>query len=92
MTRNFARQFDRLQDRHWVTSSEGFNHWTAAWRGWMTASVMRSYLHQRKKEPEENPELEETLAKIDLLEERIRVLERIITENRFDLKKEIDSL
>lgn len=58
----------------------------------MTASVMRSYLHQRKKEPEENPELEETLAKIDMLEERIRVLERIITENRFDLKKEIDSL
>lgn len=58
----------------------------------MSAGVMRTYLLQRKKDPETNRELEETLAKIDLLEERIRVLERIITENRFDLKKEIDSL
>lgn len=58
----------------------------------MCAGVMRTYLVQRRKDPETNKELEETLAKIDLLEERIRVLERIITENRFDLKKEIDSL
>ena len=58
----------------------------------MFAGVIRTYLIQRNKEPENNKELEETLAKIDLLEERIRVLERIITENRFDLKEEIDSL
>ncbi len=58
----------------------------------MFAGVIRTYLIQRNKEPENNKELEETLAKIDLLEERIRVLERIITENRFDLKQEIDSL
>ena len=56
----------------------------------MFAGVIRTYLIQRNKEPENNKELEETLAKIDLLEERIRVLERIITENRFDLKQEID--
>ena len=59
----------------------------------MCANVCTTYLKQRKKkEPEDNQELEETLAKIELLEERIRVLERIITENRFDLKQEIDSL
>ena len=58
----------------------------------MCANIITTYLKQRKKEPESNEELEETLANIDLLEERIRVLERIITENRFDLKKEIDSL
>ncbi len=58
----------------------------------MFAGVIRTYLIQRNKEPENNKELEETLTKIDLLEERIRVLERIITENRFDLKQEIDSL
>ena len=58
----------------------------------MTANVITTWLKQRKKEPDSNEELEETLSKIDLLEERIRVLERIITENRFDLKKEIDSL
>ncbi len=57
----------------------------------MFAGVIRTYLIQRNKEPENNKELEETLAKIDLLEERIRVLERIITENRFDLKQQIDS-
>ena len=58
----------------------------------MCANIIQTCLKQRKKEPEVNEELEETLAKIDLLEERIQVLERIITENRFDLKKEIDSL
>ena len=58
----------------------------------MCANVVQTYIKQRKKEPEDNAELEETLAKIDLLEERIQVLERIITENRFDLKKEIDAL
>ena len=58
----------------------------------MGAGVIRTYLKERNKEPAENEELAETLARIDLLEERIRVLERIITENRFDLKKEIDSL
>ena len=58
----------------------------------MCANICTTYLKQRKKEPEADHELEETLAKIDLLEERIRVLERIITENRFDLKREIDSL
>ncbi len=58
----------------------------------MCTSIIQTYLKQKKKLPEANEELEETLAKIDLLEERIQVLERIITENRFDLKKEIDSL
>ncbi len=58
----------------------------------MTANVLRTYINRRQRQPETNEELEETLAKIELLEERIEVLERIITENRFDLKKEIDDL
>ncbi len=58
----------------------------------MCANVARAYIKQRKMKPEANEELEETLAKIELLEDRIQVLERIITENRFDLKQEIDSL
>lgn len=36
--------------------------------------------------------VEETMSRLDLLEERIQVLERIVTENRYDLKKQIDSL
>ena len=58
----------------------------------MIANVIRAYLKHRYKKPEVDTELEETLAKVDVLEERIQVLERILTENRFDLKKEIDQL
>ena len=49
-------------------------------------------MKQKKQKLDNSGELEETLTKIDVLEERIKVLERIITENRFDLEKEIDSL
>ena len=58
----------------------------------MGANIIRSYLKHKSQRPEVDAELEETLAKIDDLEERIQVLERIITENRFDLKNEIDKL
>ena len=58
----------------------------------MCTNIVQTYLKQRKIEPEANEDLEETMAKIEMLEERIKVLERIVTENRFDLKKEIDAL
>ena len=41
---------------------------------------------------DDNPDIDETLEKMARLEERIRVLERIITENKYDLKREIDNL
>lgn len=40
----------------------------------------------------ETDEAEEMIGKIEMLEERIRVLERIVTENKIDLKQEIDRL
>jgi len=58
----------------------------------LVAQVLKSYLKQRPQKSEVNEELEESLAKIDRLEERIQVLERIITEKHYDLKQEIDSL
>jgi membrane protein implicated in regulation of membrane protease activity len=58
----------------------------------MCAQLAKTYLKQRARRPEPNEELEQTLAKIDELEERIKVLERIVTEKRYDLKSEIDSL
>lgn len=58
----------------------------------MFANVSRAYLKHRYKKPDVDTELEESLEKIGVLEERVQVLERIITENRFDLKKEIDQL
>lgn len=57
-----------------------------------TADTIQKYLKMKNTEREADPELEETLAHIEKLEERIRVLERIVTENKFDLKKEIDQL
>ncbi len=58
----------------------------------MCANIVQTWLKHKTRTPEKNQELEDTLGKIDLLEERIQVLERIITEKRFDLQKEIDSL
>ena len=59
----------------------------------MCANVIETWLKQKNKKPADNgEELNDTLAKIEQMEERIKVLERIVTENRFDLKKEIDAL
>ena len=57
-----------------------------------TADTVQKYMKMKNQQREADPELEETLAHIERLEERIRVLERIVTENKFDLKKEIDRL
>jgi hypothetical protein len=59
----------------------------------MTTRLVDTWMRQRKQSAAAVPDdLEEALGKIDELEERVRVLERIITENRFDLKQEIDRL
>lgn len=58
-----------------------------------TADTIQKYMKMKNtKSAEKHPDLEETLAEMERLEERIRVLERIVTENRYDLGKEIDSL
>jgi len=58
----------------------------------VTADTIQKYMKMKTREKQNDPELEETLAHIEQLEERIRVLERIVTENRTDLKSEIDRL
>jgi len=58
----------------------------------MVAQIVRTWIEKKDHSPNGQEELEDTLRQIEHLEERVRVLERIITENRFDLKKEIDSL
>jgi hypothetical protein len=40
----------------------------------------------------DSAELVDSLARIEELEERIQVLERIVTENKFDLRSEINKL
>jgi hypothetical protein len=56
------------------------------------AQLIRSYIENRNKKQNGIEDVDETLLKIDRLEERIEVLERIVTENRIDLKKQIDNL
>ena len=56
------------------------------------ADTYQKYLKMKHKEKQHDPELEESLAKIEMLEERIRVLERIVTESKHDLGREIDNL
>ena len=58
----------------------------------LVADTVQKYLKVKGQKKDKDPELEESLAHIEKLEERIRVLERIVTENKFDLKNEIDRL
>ncbi len=58
-----------------------------------TAQTIQKYMKMKSEEKRaHDPELEETLAQIERLEERIKVLERIVTENKYDLSKEIRNL
>ncbi|MDX1515834.1 MAG: hypothetical protein R3288_03285 [Woeseiaceae bacterium] len=55
-------------------------------------AVISEYLKGRRNARKDDPKIEAALAELDALEERVRVLERIVTENKFDLKREIDRL
>jgi cell division protein FtsB len=56
------------------------------------ADTYQKYLKMKHQGRQRDSELEESLARIDMLEERIRVLERIVTESKTDLGREIDNL
>ncbi len=56
------------------------------------AKVVTEYLKTRATKEERGANADETLAQMEVLEERVRVLERIVTENKIDLRKEIDKL
>ena len=58
----------------------------------MTAEVIKVYIEKKNAGPVEIDGLDDALSKLDQLEERIQVLERIATESRPDLKKMIDEL
>ena len=60
-----------------------------------TAGVVREYLKMHAKKEENSgdaADAAEYVTQIETLEERIRVLERIVTDNKFDLRQEIDKL
>lgn len=57
-----------------------------------TADTIQKYLKMKNSEKTTDSDLQETLEHIEKLEDRIRVLERIVTEDKVDLRKEIDEL
>ena len=57
-----------------------------------TTAVLIEWIKARKVRDEKTDDFDDAAAQIEALEERIRVLERIVTENKYDLKKEIDRL
>jgi cell division protein FtsB len=58
----------------------------------LAANTVQQYLKLRHRKEDRNVLADETQAQLDALEERIRVLERIVTQNKFDLRDEIHKL
>ncbi len=53
------------------------------------AGIIRRYIRQHENRPRENPHDQ---ARIDALEHRVQTLERIVTDNGYDLKRQFDKL
>ncbi len=57
-----------------------------------TASTVQHYMKLRAGKQDNRSDLRETLVQLEQIEVRMQVLERIVTEKKFDLKQEIDKL
>ena len=55
------------------------------------ADTMKKISNNKRRKSDDD-ELAAALQQVEALEERIRVLERIVTENNFDLRSEINNL
>lgn len=58
----------------------------------MCADTIQKVARARAQKKLSDTESDELVARIDALEERVRVLERIVTEDRHSLRREIDRL
>ena len=58
----------------------------------MTANTIQKMYKVRHEEKQSDEKTDDELARLDQLEERIRVLERIVTEDKHDLRREINRL
>lgn len=58
----------------------------------MCAGVITKWIDSRNRSNASDDQIDDLTGKIDILEERIRVLERIVTEKNVDLRQEIDRL
>ncbi|HXD38235.1 MAG TPA: hypothetical protein VN624_16395 [Rhodanobacter sp.] len=53
------------------------------------ARILRDHLRFKHLQPREDPQYQ---ARMDTLEQRVRTLERIVTDKGYDLKREFDKL
>ncbi|HEX7340865.1 MAG TPA: hypothetical protein VF269_01175 [Rhodanobacteraceae bacterium] len=53
------------------------------------AGTLRHYMRLRERQPREDPHYQ---SRIQALEERVKTLERIVTDKNYDLKREFDRL
>ncbi|HXE78095.1 MAG TPA: hypothetical protein VN614_07615 [Rhodanobacter sp.] len=53
------------------------------------ARIVRDHLRFKHMQPREDPQFQ---ARIDTLEQRVRTLERIVTDKGYDLKREFEKL
>lgn len=58
----------------------------------MVAQTMQRFARVRSQSKSDDADAQVTQERIDALEERIRVLERIVTEDKRDLRSEINRL
>ncbi len=58
----------------------------------MTATTIQKIYTMRHEKNANDEKSDEEMARLDQLEDRIRVLERIVTEEKQDLRREISSL
>jgi sialic acid synthase SpsE len=58
----------------------------------VTADTIQKYLKLRHEQRTNDEKADDELERLTQLEERIRVLERIVTEDKRDLRREINSL
>ncbi len=56
------------------------------------AGALKHYISVRHSTPEIDDETRERLARLDALEERVEVLERIVTDRNYDLKQQFRDL
>ena len=56
------------------------------------ANTIQQYIKMRHRKEEGSKIAEETQSQLNALEDRIKVLERIVTEHKFDLRQEINRL
>ena len=56
------------------------------------ANTVQQYMKLRHRKEKDTKVAEETQVQLNELEERIKVLERIVTEHKFDLRQEINRL